>query len=173
MRWGHVSSAKVSGTRERGASLVEAAMVLPLLIILFLGIVDFGVAISDYNQLRQGVRESTRRAVVADVGSDSSCPISGSPSGDTQKLVCLTKNKTGLDQTKVRVEIKFDSAYAEGDALIVCAQYPLSSISGLFGGLIDGIVVHTQMDMRIEKELDPGSLVAFQETAHPGGWSCG
>ncbi len=49
MRWRHVSSEKAATRGERGASLVEAAMVLPLLIILFLGIVDFGVAISDYN----------------------------------------------------------------------------------------------------------------------------
>ncbi len=168
-----MSSEKAAARGERGASLVEAAMVLPLLIILFLGIVDFGVAISDYNQLRQGVRESTRRAVVADVGSNSSCSISGSPSGDTQRLVCLTKDKTGLDENNVRVEIKFDPSYEEGDALIVCAQYPLSSISGLFGGLIDGIVVHTQLDMRIEKKLVP-DLGAFQEAALPGGsWSCG
>ena len=150
-------------------------MVLPLLLILFLGIVDFGVAISDYNQLRQGVRESTRRAVVADVGSDSSCPVSGAPSGDTLKLVCLTKDKTGLDETDVRVKVVLDSTYLEGDALIVCAQYPLSSISGLFGGLINGIVVHSQLDMRIEKELNPGLIGAFQEAALPGGnWSsCG
>ncbi len=105
------------------------------------------------------------------MGSDTACPIFGATSGDTAALVCLTKDKTGLDQTKTRVRIEFDSLYREGDALIVCAQYPLSSISGLFGGLINGIVVHAQLDMRIEKE--PLALVEFGETGGDG-WSwCG
>ena len=156
------------GKRERGASLVEAAIVLPLLLILFLGIVDFGVAISDYNQLRQGVRESTRRAIVADVdGPGCSIAATTAPTGDTLKLICLTKDKTGLDDSKVRVKVDFDSSYAEGDALIVCAQYPLSSISGFFGSLLDGTVVHSQLDMRIEK-ADLG-LVTGEEDALPGG----
>lgn len=151
-------------------------MVLPLVIILFIGIVDFGVAISDYNQLRQGARESIRRAVVADVGSDTSCTIGGvvlPPTDDTRKLVCLTKDKTGLDSSQVRVGIEFDLSYTEGEALIVCAQYPLSSLSGFFGGLLDETIVHTQIDMRIEK--DTLGVAGYKEQALPGGdWSwCG
>ncbi len=150
-------------------------MVLPLVLVLFLGIVDFGVAISDYNQLRQGVRESVRRAVVGDVGSDPGCTI-GSPAptdADTKLLVCLTKDKTGLDASKTQVAVGFESnGYLEGEPLILCAQYPLSSVSGLFGGLLNGTIVHTQIDMRIEK----GTLVslgAFQESGGDN-WSwCG
>ncbi len=148
---------------EKGAVLVEAALVLPLIVLLFMGIVDFGLAIADFNSLRQGDREAVRRAVVADVGGDTGCPIGGAPgSDDTTKLVCLTKTQTGLDPSKTRVAIKLDTAYAEGDALILCAQYPLHSVTGFFSFLLNSKVVHSQVDMRIEKAtLD---IQAFSET---------
>lgn len=143
--------------------MVEAAMILPLVIILFMGIVDFGLAIADFNSLRQGNREAVRRAVVGDVGDTTGC-ASGQPA-DTDKLVCLTKEKTGLDASKVKVKVVFDPDYKEGDALILCTQYPLHSITGFFGFLLNSKIVHAQVDMRIEK----ASLDDFGEFAESGG----
>lgn len=152
-------------TGDRGAVLVEAALILPLIVILFMGIVDFGLAIADFNSLRQGDREGVRRAVVGDVGSDTSCTIGGTPAtDDTKALVCLTKNQTGLDPAKTRVAVKLDEAYVEGDALILCAQYPLRSVTGFFGFALNSKVVHAQVDMRIEK----GTL-DIQEFLETGG----
>ncbi len=157
-----------SRERESGAVLVEAALILPLVIILFMGIIDFGLAIADFNSLRQGDREAVRRAVVADVGDDNSCTIGGAPSDeDTKKLVCLTKEKTGLDASKVRVKVVFDEDYEEGDALILCTQYPLHSITGFFGWALNSKIVHAQVDMRIEK----ASLDDFSEFEESGGGS--
>ena len=154
-----------SRERESGAVLVEAAMILPLVIILFMGIIDFGLAIADFNSLRQGNREAVRRAVVGDVGDTTGC-ATGEPS-DTDKLVCLTKEKTGLDASKVKVKVVFDENYVEGDALILCTQYPLHSITGFFGWALNDKVVHAQVDMRIEKD----SLSDFGEYPEPGGGS--
>jgi hypothetical protein len=157
---------------ESGAVLIEAAMILPLIVILFMGIIDFGLAIADFNSLRQGDREGVRRAVVADVGGDTSCSIGGTPpSNDTAALICLTKDKTGLSASKTRVAVKFDADYTEGDALILCAQYPLNSRTGFFGFLLNSKVVHSQVDMRIEKAtLD---IQEFSETGGDGWDWCG
>lgn len=180
MRWayrmnrknGRRRVASLARKREGGAALVEMAIVLPLLLMLFMGIADFGLAIADYNSLRQGTREGVRRVVVADVGSDRSCAIGGeTPSEDTALLVCLTKARTGLDTASTLVAVKFDSSYAEGDALILCTQYTLSSVTGFFGYLLDSRIVHAQVDMRIEK--DTLDIRAFQEAGGDGwGW-CG
>lgn len=185
MRWayrmnrknGRRRVASLARKREGGAALVEMAIVLPLLLMLFMGIADFGLAIADYNSLRQGTREGVRRVVVADVGSDSSCAIGGATpstetlSKDTASLVCLTKARTGLDTASTLVAVKFDSSYAEGDALILCTQYTLSSVTGFFGYLLDSRIVHAQVDMRIEK--DTLDIEAFQEAGGDGwGW-CG
>ncbi len=164
---GHRERRRGSGHRrapdDSGAVLVEAALVIPLVVLLFMGIIDFGLAVADYNSLRQGDREGIRRTVVADVGDDTSCSISGTPgTDDTTRVVCLTKDQVGLDPEKTRVAIKFDQTYDEGEALILCAQYPLRSVTGFFGFLLNSKVVHAQTDMRIEKgSLD---LVEFSET---------
>ena len=147
-------------------------MILPLVIILFMGIIDFGLAIADYNSLRQGDREGARRAVVADVGLDTSCTIDGAaPTPDTAALVCLTKEKTSLADADTRIAVVLDSSYTEGDAIILCAQYPLRSRTGFFSFLLNDKVVHSQVDMRIKRAtLD---IQAFAETGGEG-WSwCG
>ena len=52
-------------TREgRGQALVEFALVLPLLLILLLGILDFGRAVAAYNSVSNGARSGVRVAIV-------------------------------------------------------------------------------------------------------------
>ena len=53
---------------DRGASLVEFAMVAPLLIMLVMGIIDFGWILSQNQDVRHGAREAARLAAV-DAGS--------------------------------------------------------------------------------------------------------
>ena len=50
--------------RTRGQSLVEFALVLPILLILMLGILDFGRAIFAYNSVSNGARSGARVAIV-------------------------------------------------------------------------------------------------------------
>ena len=45
---------------DRGAAMVEMALVLPILILLFLGMVDFGRALVLYNNLANAAREGAR-----------------------------------------------------------------------------------------------------------------
>ena len=49
---------------SRGQSLVEFALVIPLVLLMFMGIVDAGRAIFAYNALSNGAREGMRLAVV-------------------------------------------------------------------------------------------------------------
>jgi len=51
-------------TRDNGASLIEFALILPLLIILLLGIVEFGWVFGQYNDVKHGAREGARIAAV-------------------------------------------------------------------------------------------------------------
>jgi Flp pilus assembly protein TadG len=54
----------IQNRRERGASAVEMAIVAPFLLILLLGIVEFGFVFGEYNELRHAVREGARFAAV-------------------------------------------------------------------------------------------------------------
>lgn len=49
---------------RRGQSLVEFALILPILLILMLGILDFGRAIAAYNSVSNGARSGARVAIV-------------------------------------------------------------------------------------------------------------
>jgi len=50
---------------ERGASLVEMAFVAPLVILLLLGMVEFGYLFGQYNEVRHSAREGARVAAVS------------------------------------------------------------------------------------------------------------
>lgn len=49
---------------QRGQALVEFALVLPILLALFLGILNFGRALDYYNQMSQSVSQAARAAAV-------------------------------------------------------------------------------------------------------------
>lgn len=54
---------KLSGrNRRRGAALVEFALILPILLLLFLGIIEFGVVMMHQLTLVQVAREGSRHA---------------------------------------------------------------------------------------------------------------
>ena len=50
--------------RQAGTSVVEMALVLPLLLLLVFGIGDFGIAYTQWNSLTNAVREGARVGVV-------------------------------------------------------------------------------------------------------------
>lgn len=71
---------------DRGAAILEFALVVPFFIILVMGIIDFSNAYNDHNSVRQGVREGARQIVVADWSTD------GCTSGTSAaKAACVTK----------------------------------------------------------------------------------
>src|SRR5262245_20029861 len=51
-------------TKRRGAALVEFAIVVPLLMLLLMGIMEFGMILHDYLSISQGAREGVREAAV-------------------------------------------------------------------------------------------------------------
>jgi len=143
---------------ERGASLVEFALVLPILCLLVFGIAEFGIAFNNYIAIRNGVREGARQAVVARFGSDSTCTVTGyGGSGDTRSLMCLTKGRTGLDNSKMRLKVTFPNGYAVGNSVVVCAEYPVESITKLFQPILGSRVLHAKTEMRIEQTANPSS----------------
>jgi hypothetical protein len=161
-----------SGVREKGAVLVEAAIVIPVLIIILLGIIDFGFAFNSYISLRQGTRETGRQMVVSTTPQPTSgswsCPITGLPgvdssatagtaNADIYDLICYSKSRIGLDQTSTRVSLFWDKPFTPNttasatDSVIVCTQYPLNSITGIFSPMLNGTIITAKTEIRIEQ----------------------
>ena len=142
---------------DRGASLVEFALVLPVLISLVFGILDFGIVYSNQISFRNGVREGARMGVVDNLNTACQSGDLGSftgtaPSTRMQNLMCATKNQIGLTpKSNVKVMLVFDSTYAQYQGLIVCAMTPVTSKTGLFSTLLNGKYLKSKVEMTIEK----------------------
>jgi Flp pilus assembly protein TadG len=168
-RWGSPS--------ETGAALVEFSFVMPVLVGLLFGLVDFGFVFNSYISERQGTAAGGREAVVANFGSDSACTLTGAGSAslETRRLMCLVKDRVGLDETKTRVSISFGAGgYTVGNPVLVCVEYPISSVTQLFAPLLDGKVLKTKSEMRVEQVSTTSGSSAFAaaaETPPSGSWS--
>jgi Flp pilus assembly protein TadG len=57
--------------------MVEFALVIPLFLLVLFGIIDFGLALNDYNSVRQGVREGAREGVVGEFGATCTGSLTG------------------------------------------------------------------------------------------------
>jgi Flp pilus assembly protein TadG len=188
--------------RQRGAVIVEAAIVLPVLVVLLLGIIDFGWAFNDYISLRQGTREAARQAVVNTTPQPTSgswsCNTTGLPAGvqagatgangDIYDLICYAKSRIGLSpDSSVRVSLYWDPGvagttppYAANsnvtsiDSIVICTQYPLNSITGIFSPILNGTVITSKTEIRIEQTsanistASPALQDPMQETPLPG-----
>ena len=71
-------------SRENGASLVEFALIAPFLLLLLLGIVEFGYLFGQYNEVRHAAREGARYAAVSYPDLDGG----GIGSSDVVEAVC-------------------------------------------------------------------------------------
>lgn len=157
---------------------MEFAIVSVLLFTLLFGIIEFGYQFNNYQALRQGVREGARKGAVLEFGADGSCglsSLSGDPSSDVQRLMCLTKNQIGLGDEATRVKIMFtdaaiskqeSSGYVESNALVVCAQTRMESLSGFFP-VLDGRTLRSKTTIRIEQS-SPNAQRDGQEAPTPG-----
>lgn len=162
--------------REGGAALVEFAMVLPLLVALLFGIVEFGIALNDYQSIRHGVREGARQAVVREFGATATTCTSIVAPDEVKRVICLTKDRIGLGND-VRVRVAYNAPAATAPAgdhgsVSVCAQRNVDPITGAIPA-IDGISLKSGIQMRMEKPIASGvSSTPYAEPAPSGGdWS--
>lgn len=148
------------------------------------GIIEFGFVFSNDIGFRSGASATARDGAIS-LGSFNNAPpscnlvgVSGA-SNDVEDLMCYGQSEVGL--SGVRFKVLFDNAsltssgasYAVGNALVVCAIYPLSSVTGVFKPLLDGRYLRTRDAYRIEQAPSDGQIeVAGAETdPSGGGWS--
>lgn len=96
---------------ERGASAVEMALVAPFLVLLLLGIIEFGYLFGEYNEVRHSAREGARIAAVSNVAFDQDadgdfdeidvrdyvCEVLNLPAGTTTVELKWTTNAIGQE----------------------------------------------------------------------------
>jgi Flp pilus assembly protein TadG len=100
---------------ERGQSMTEFALVVPVLLLVLFAIVQFGVVFNHYVALTDAVRAGARVAAVSRQSSD--------PVGDTEAKVKAASGD--LDPTQVKVTVT-PTVLVHGDDVAVKATYPYS-----------------------------------------------
>jgi len=168
--------ARAGTARERGAAALEFGLVAPLLFMVLFGIISYGLWFDDSLNLRQGVREAARQAVIGDFGSTTSCGAAYSvslPAGSTdmQKLVCQTKQQVSAITGTTRVMVQAPSGWNVGDQLLVCAMVKADAVPNLVP-LPSDRIIRSKTLMSIEVAGPGQQEPMLQETPPTGAdWS--
>ena len=121
---------------ERGQTIVEFAVVLPILAVLLFGIIQFGIAFNNYLTLTDAARAGARTAAVSRDTSD--------PSGAA--TTALRSAATDLNESQLGVSVS--STWQPGSQVSVTATYPYSI--DLFGVVVKSGTLSTTMKERVE-----------------------
>jgi len=97
---------------EKGQTMVEFILVLPVLLIVLFGIFQFGITFKNYISLTDAVRAGARTAAVS--------RYSASRVADTKARVKTASDLSGMADSDVDVQ----STWAHGDDVVVTAKYP-------------------------------------------------
>ena len=170
---------------ERGVALVEFTLIVPFLLILIVGIIDFGFLFNDVISVRQGARDGGRQAAVGKFGSDSSCPLYGATGFPAaRELMCLTKDRDNVSDEKTRVRIivgdgSSTTAYRVGNPIAICVQFQMRSVTGVMP-VLKGRVFTTRTVFRIDTvsgvplvtESGSGIELASEDPLPNSTWKC-
>lgn len=152
---------------ERGAAAVEFALVVPILLMVLFGIIDYGLLFNNALSVKQGVREAARQGVVGNYGSSCSMTFSVPPSANMQKLACRVVERSGAVTGTSHVKIKLPAGWAKGEPLVVCEMVKTSGLTGVTP-MPDGGVITSRVQMSIEK-VATGQTESGGEQAPPAG----
>ena len=102
--------------RSRGQAMVEFTLILPMLLLLILGIYQFGQTYADYIQVTNAARDGGRKALV-----------SRSDASGVADVVSTAKNATWwLDKNQMAVSVSPGQPWTTGQNITVTVTYPYS-----------------------------------------------
>lgn len=138
---------------ERGASAVEMALVAPFLILILLGIIEFGYLFGEYNEVRHAAREGARFAAVSNVALDMDADT------DIDETDVILAICGALDLTGATIDIALDrSGDAIGDTATVEITANVDSLSG--APIISGFIPDTLENEAVFRLEQPATWAA-------------
>ncbi len=121
---------------ERGASLVEFAILAPLLIVLVLGIVEFGWGIAQQLDIRHKAREALRVAVVDGTAAEITGRVCSDDIVNAAAIVRIENLASGTDP---------------GDTAGVVVEADLVEITGFFSWAWPSPTIESEVYGRVEQ----------------------
>lgn len=141
----------------RGQSLVEFSMLLPVMLIIIFGVIDFGMGIRSYISLTNATREGARFAAVGNPAGSFPSQCNGTTTTTVIGRTCVAVE--GLDRSDITsVTVTYPAGQGPGNSVVVEAHYtyhyitPLGDFIHFFSGgtLTETLSLSTKTDMRLE-----------------------
>jgi Flp pilus assembly protein TadG len=123
-------------TSERGQTMTEFALVLPLLVFLLFGIIQFGIAFNNYIALTDAARAASRKGAVSRGAAN--------PAGDCSSAAV----NAASDLNTSKLKVTCSSTWQSGSDVTVTATYPYSI--QLLGWVVKSGDLKTQIKERVE-----------------------
>ena len=142
-------------------SLLEFALIIPMLLILVFGIIDFGMGLRAYISVSSATREGARYAAVGNPGGTFSAGGAGECDGSTSTTavgrVCKTLNGLTLADVS-NVSVTYPTGHLAGQSVNVATTYHyhyITPVHGLVnflsgGSMPDYLTITSATDMRLE-----------------------
>ncbi len=156
---------------------------LPVLVLILFGIIDYGLYFSNTLDAQSGVQTAARQAIVGNLTPCTTPPTdAGSASTQVLDLMCMVKNNTGSITGTSYVKVVFPAdppngtnpaGWYPGQQLIVCEVIDVQGLTGYVplprhdGQVAIRTKVVTQLEtVTTQQQADPGG----EEDTPPGGW---
>jgi len=136
--------------RERGQDLVEFAIVLPVLLLLTLGIIQFGILIWNYNTVSNAAREGARYAIVKPNADPASGSCTTAPASSILGHTCTLTLGLNPAQVSVTTDRNCTSSGPLG-CITVEVEYQADLLLGGFLGLPVSIPLSSSATMDREQ----------------------
>ncbi|HVN60923.1 MAG TPA: TadE/TadG family type IV pilus assembly protein [Gaiellaceae bacterium] len=121
---------------ERGQTMVEFAIVLPVLLLIVFAIIQFGILFNNFVALTDAVRAGARTAAVSRTAAN---PVAAT-------IARVQSATADLDQSKLGITVT--SGWQHGDDVTVSATYPYSI--DLFGVIVQAGNLKSSTTERVE-----------------------
>ena len=141
-----------AGAKERGAAAVEFAIVVPLLLTLVFGIIEFGWAYGQLLDVRHGAREGSR-LVAVDYLPRAVDPAGVSASDHTAYIVDATCTRMDLSDGN-EVTLSLDGGGTVGEFAEVTVESDLKTITGWFDGILGTKTLRSSVSTRLEQDAN-------------------
>lgn len=123
---------------ERGQTMTEFALVLPILLVLLFGIIQFGIIFNNYVALTDAARAASRKGAVSRASSN--------PQGDCQAAGYAAG--VNLKNPGTDFVLTCSSSWDAGSDVTVTATYPYNI--SLLGWVVASGTLNTTMKERVE-----------------------
>lgn len=152
------------GRNEDGAALVEMALITPLLLILLLGIIEFGYVFGQYNEVRHAAREGARYAAVSNPDLDGDGTL-----GDDDDVLLAVCNAINLSGATIEVSLAWDDANTNGNpdrledgTVTVSADIESLSNAPIISSFVPDTIENSAV-FRLEQDADNWSTFTDEE----------